>query len=128
MNHRIALTGALLILAAGCSTMKAKAVDPMDRARGIEMKIAEAEMLGARSCSPRELAKIKVALEHVVHEIHEGYYSAGWLEPDIAAADKSAEDLLRERRVAASMGTRFRCVSRSVDDPAGKGGRERPDG
>ena len=128
MNHRMLFAGALLFLAAGCSAMHAKAVDPMDRARGIEMKIAEAELLGARSCSPRELAKIKVALDHVVHEIQEGYYSAAWLEPDLAAADKSAEELLRERRVAAGMGSRFHCVSRSVDDPAGKGSREHPDG
>lgn len=43
-----------------------------------------------------------------MHEIQEGYYSAAWLEPDLATADGSAEELLRERRVAAGMGSRFR--------------------
>jgi hypothetical protein len=128
MNHRLLFAGALLFLAAGCSAMHANAVDPMDRARGIEAKIAEAERLGARSCAPRELAKAKVALDHLVHEVEEGYYTVAWLEPDFVIADKAVEKLLEERRVAVSMGSRFRCVSRSVDDPSGKGSRERPDG
>jgi hypothetical protein len=128
MSHRMVVAGALLILSAGCSAMHAKAVDPMDRARGIEAKVAEAERLGARSCAPRDLARVKVALDHLVHEAQEGYYTASWLEPDFAAADKAVEELLEERRVAASMGSRFRCVSRSVDDPSGKGSGEHPDG
>ena len=66
----------------------------MDRARSIEAKIAEAERLGAQSCAPRELAKARVALEHLVHEVEEGWYTAAWLEPHIAAADESAEELL----------------------------------
>lgn len=128
MSHRMFFVGTLLFLAAGCSAMHARAVDPMDRARGIEAKVAEAERLGARSCAPRDLAKVKVALDHVVHEVQEGYYTAAWLEPDFAAADKAAEELLEERRLVAGMGGRFRCVSRSVDDPAVKGSGNHPDG
>ena len=128
MIRRLLIAGALLLLAAGCSTMQAKAIDPMQRARGIEAKIAEAERMGARSCSPRDLAKAKVALDHLIHEVEEGYYTAAWLEPDFAAADKTVQELLEERKVAASVGGRFRCVSRSVDDPSGNGGGEHPDG
>jgi len=108
--------------------MYAKAVDPMDRARMIEAKIAEAERLGARSCTPRELAKAKVALEHLLHEVEEGYYTAAWLEPHIAVADDSAEVLLQDRRVAASTGSRFRCVTRPADVPFGERSGEHPDG
>lgn len=111
MRHRLFFAAVLLILTSGCSTKLAKVVDPMDRARAIQAKVAEAETLGARSCSPRELAKLKVTLEHVVHEWEEGYYTAAWLEPDLAAAERTAEDLLQQRRVAASLGSRFQCVS-----------------
>jgi len=62
------------------------------------------EWLGARSYVPRDLAKVKVALDHLVHEAQEGYYTAAWLEPDFAAADKAVEELLEKRRVAAGMG------------------------
>ncbi|MBI5904055.1 MAG: hypothetical protein HZB86_00635 [Deltaproteobacteria bacterium] len=128
MIRRLLFAGVLPFLAAGCSTMQANAIDPMDRARGIQAKISEAERLGARSCSPRELAKAKVALDHLIHEVDEGYYTAAWLEPDFVAADKAVQELLEERKVAAAVGGRFRCVSRSVDDPAGEGNRERPGG
>lgn len=120
MKPGMIVAGSLLVVAAGCSAMHARAVDPMERARSIEAKIAEAEELGARSCSPRELAKLKVALEHVVHEWEEGYYPAAWLEPDFVETEKRAEEMLRQRQFAAALGTRFRCVSRPPA-PTGRG-------
>lgn len=124
MSHPMIVAAVLLVMTAGCSAMHANRVDPMVRARSIEAKIAEAEELGARSCAPRELAKLKVALDHVVHEWEEGYYSAAWLEPDLAAAETTADDILRARRFAASLGTRFHCVTRRMAPV--NGNRERP--
>jgi len=106
------LLGAVLLLAPGCSTMHAKAVDPMERANTIAAKIAETERLGGKTCSPRELAKVKVALARMVHKVDEGYYSAGWLEPGFDAVNDSADGLLKDRRLAASMGDSTVCASR----------------
>lgn len=104
---------AAMFLAAGCSTMQAKAVDPMERANAISAKISESERLAAASCSPRDLARVKVGLDRMVHKVEEGYYSAGWLEPGFDAVDQSADRLLAERRVAASMGDPAYCLSAS---------------
>jgi len=119
MRNSILLSTAALFLAAGCASMPAKATAPMERTRMVASKITEAELLGAKGCAPRTLAKAKVALDHVIHEMEEGYYPPAWLEPDIAAAEKAAEDLLNERKLVASLGTRFRCVSGPRNDPAG---------
>ncbi len=83
----------------------------MERGAWIASKISEAERLGAKECSPRQLAKAKVALEHVMHEVREGYYTDAWLEPGFEHADKFADELLAERRLAASLGRPFQCVS-----------------
>jgi len=124
MRKAIILSTAAMFLAAGCASMPAKAVAPVERTGMVASKITEAEQLGAKGCAPRTLAKAKVALDHVLHEVKEGYYPPAWLEPDIAAAEKAAEELLAERKFAATLGTRFRCVSNPRIEPAGTGSRQ----
>jgi len=124
MRKAILLSTAAMFLAAGCATMPAKAVAPKERTGMIASRITEAEQLGAKSCAPKTLAKVKVALEHVTHELEEGYYPHAWLEPDIAAVEKAAEELLAERKYAATLGTHFRCVSAPPTEPGGTGSRE----
>lgn len=120
MRNWIVLVPAAIFVAAGCASVPAKnAAAPAERAGMIAAKIREAERLGANGCSPRALARAMVALEHVLHEVDEGYYHPAWLEPDFAAAEKTAEDLLAERRMAAKLGLRFRCVSGIRPAPAG---------
>ncbi|GAB4227790.1 MAG: hypothetical protein OHK0028_00880 [Deltaproteobacteria bacterium] len=121
MRKGILLLPAAIFLAAGCASIPAKAVAPADRAGMIASKIREAEQLGAKGCSPRTLARATVALEHVVHEVEEGYYHPAWLEPDFAAAERAADELLAERKLAAKLGPRFRCVSGIRPAPAGAG-------
>jgi len=124
MMKKIAVSTAALFLVAGCASMPAKAVAPVERTGMIASKIREAEQLGAKECAPRTLAKATVTLEHAVHEMEEGYYHPAWLEPDFAAAEKAAEELLAERKFAATLGTRFRCVSIPHTEPGGTGSRE----
>ncbi len=127
MNSRrlIVISTAALLVAGGCATIQPKSTGSAERGAWIASKIAEAERLGAAECSPRQLAKAKVALEHVMHEVGEGYYSDAWLEPNFVAADTVADELLAERRLAASLGGRFKCVSASSK---GREGRwRRPD-
>jgi hypothetical protein len=111
MRNTILLCTAAIFLAAGCASVPQKAGSPNERTGMAASMIAEAEQLGAKECAPRNLAKAKVALDHVVHEVNEGYYHATWLEPDIAKAEKTAGDLLAERKFAATLGIRFRCVT-----------------
>ncbi len=124
MKKGIVLSTAAMFLAAGCASMPAKAVAPKERAGMIASKITEAEQLGAKGCAPRTLAKAKVALDHVLHEVEEGYYHPAWLEPDLAAAEKATEELLAERKFAATLGARFRCVSKQHTEPGGTGSRQ----
>jgi hypothetical protein len=124
MMKAVILSTAALFLAAGCASMPAKTAAPAARTGMVASKILEAEQLGAKGCSPRTLAKAKVTLDHVIHEIEEGYYHPAWLEPDLAAAEKAAEELLAERRFAATLGTRFRCVSAPHTNPGGAGSRQ----
>lgn len=81
-----------------------------DRTGEISAKIAEAERLGARDCAPRELARVKVELEHVRHEIKETHYPIDWMHFELDKAEKAANELLEKRRLAASLGGRFRCM------------------
>ncbi len=104
---------ALLTVAAGCATTGTKSTASLERGAWIAVKLGEAERLGAKECSPRSLAQARVALDRAMHEAGEGYYSDAWLEPDFAAADKLADDLLAQRRLAASLGRPFLCVSAS---------------
>ncbi len=122
MKTRWIMLMAALFLAAGCAAMQPKTTGSVERGAWIASKISEAERLGAKECSPRQLAKAKVALEHVMHEVKEGYYTDAWLEPEFEHADKFADELLAERRLAASLGRPFRCVSAS---PRGREGRWR---
>lgn len=115
-----------LLLAAGCAALQPQKTGSVERGAWIASKISEAERLGAKDCSPRQLAKAKVALEHVMHEVNEGYYTAAWLEPEFANADKIADDLLAERRLAASLGRPFRCVSASTKGREGRWRRGNP--
>lgn len=119
MRKAILLSTAAIFFAAGCASMPAKATAPGERTGMIESKITEAEHLGAKGCAPRTLAKVKVALDHVIHEVEEGYYPPSWLDPDLAEVEKAAEELLAERKFAATLGTRFRCVSSPHPGPAG---------
>ena len=112
MKTTIILSTAAIFLAAGCASMPAKSGNAEERTRMVASMITEAEHLGAKECSARSLAMAKVALDHALHEVREGYYHSTWLEPDIAKAEKTAGDLLAERKFAATLGTRFRCVSR----------------
>ncbi len=100
--------------------LQTRPTDPVARAGAIAAKIDEAERLGAKECSPRALAKAKVSLEHVSHELKEGYYSSQWLDPDFDAANKAAQDLLSERKAAAETGRHYRCVSTPEAAPKGK--------
>ncbi len=113
MKTRWIVLAALAVMAAGCASVQGKSasIGSVERGAWIAAKIAEAEQLGAKECSPRTLAKAYVALEHVMHEVGEGYYSDAWLEPQLAETDKLVDDLLAERRLAASLGRPFRCVS-----------------
>lgn len=124
MKKGIILSTAAMFLAAGCASMPAKAVAPAARTGMIASKITEAEQLGAKGCAPRTLAKAKVALDHLLHEVEEGYYHPAWLEPDFAAAEKAVEELLAERKFAATLGTRFRCVSAPHAEPGDTGSRQ----
>ncbi|HEY7586781.1 MAG TPA: hypothetical protein VH866_09770 [Candidatus Deferrimicrobiaceae bacterium] len=81
-----------------------------ERTGEISAKIAEAERLGARNCDPRELARVKVELEHVRHEIKETHYPIDWMHLELDKAEKAANELLEKRRHAASLGIRFRCM------------------
>jgi hypothetical protein len=118
MRKSVVLSTAVLFLGAGCASMPAKAVVPTARTGMMASRITEAEYLGAKNCSPQALAKAKIALEHVVHEAKEGYYHPAWLEQDLAQAEKAVEELLAERKTAASRAPRLHC---GPDVPAGSG-------
>jgi hypothetical protein len=81
-----------------------------DRSEEIAAKIAEAERLGARRCAPRELARVKVELEHARHEAQEPYYPREWMHRNFDKAERAANELLEHRMLAASLGVHFRCV------------------
>jgi len=102
MRKAIVLSTAVLFLGAGCASLQGTAVVPSARTGMMASKITEAEYLGAKKCSPKALAKARVALDQVVHEVQEGYYHPVWLEHDLAKAEKAVEQLLAERKTAAS--------------------------
>ncbi len=93
----------------GCSLRQTTRIDLYERAERIAAAIERAESKGARDCSPRELARAKVALEHVLHELEEGYYPPSWTELHFEEAERLARTLLDERILAEASGTRFRC-------------------
>ena len=124
MKTRWFMLAAVVALSAGCATVQGKSTGSLERSQWIAAKLTEAEQLGAKECSPRSLAKARVALEHVKHEVDEGYYTDAWLAPDFAEADKLADELLAERRLAATLGRPFRCVSAMKRRNSAEGGPE----
>jgi len=104
----ILLTGLLagLTAASGCAGRSPAA--GMDlRAERIAVLIERAEQMGARECAPKELARAKVLLDHVLHEISEGHYPAAWTAKDLDAAEQVAGAMLQGRILAQRSG--FRC-------------------
>jgi hypothetical protein len=124
MRRSIVLSTAVLFLGAGCASMQATAVVPSARTGMMASRITEAEYLGAQKCSPQALAKAKIALDHVVHEVKEGYYHPAWLEQDLAKAEKAVEALLAERKTAASRAPRLHCGPDVLPGPGESGVRQ----
>lgn len=93
----------------GCSLRQTTRFDLYERAERIAATIESAESKGARDCSPRQLARAKVALEHVLHELEEGYYPPSWTALHFDEAERLARNLLDERILAEASGTVFRC-------------------
>jgi len=119
MRESFVLFTAVLFLGAGCASMQGNAAVPLARTGMMASRITEAEYLGARKCAPLALAKAKIALDHVSHEVEEGYYHPVWLEHDLAGAEKLVEALLTERKAAASRAPQLHC---GTDVPGGPGG------
>lgn len=114
-TRHFALVALLLISPAftvGCAGARPASATLSERADRIAAKISEAEQLGARECSPRELARAKVALDHAIHEVKELYYPRQWTELEFARAEEIVDDLLDQRRLASASPYRFRCVNR----------------
>ncbi|HZW37376.1 MAG: hypothetical protein ACM319_07085 [Deltaproteobacteria bacterium] len=111
-NRNRSFLSLLVLLAVAVSGCAAGQVTKSfnDRSEEIAAKIAEAERLGARRCSPRELARAKVELEHARHEVRETHYPPEWVHREFDKAERAANELLEQRRLAASLGVRFRCL------------------
>ena len=124
MRKTIVLSAAVLFLGAGCASMSGTAVVPSARTGMMAARITEAEFLGAQRCSPQALAKAKIALDHVTHEVKEGYYHPTWLEADLAKAEKVVEELLAERKSASSRAPRIFCGPDGLSDPGEPGSRQ----
>jgi hypothetical protein len=124
MRKSFILSAALLFLGAGCASMPAKAVVPSARTGMMASRITEAEYLGAQKCAPQALAKAKIALDHVVHEVKEGFYHPAWLEQDLVNAERAVEELLAERKTAASRAPRLHCGPDVLTVPGEPGSRQ----
>jgi hypothetical protein len=124
MRKSIVLCTAVLFLGAGCASLQGTSVVPSARTGMMASKITQAEYLGAQKCSPQALAKAKIALDHALHEVQEGYYHPAWLEHDLAMAEKAVEALLAERKTAASPAPRLHCDSDVLIVPGGSGARQ----
>lgn len=96
-------------IASAC-TMRQSTKNLNDREMEIAAKIAEAKRMGAKDCSPRELARTLVGLDRVRHEMMEPHYPPGWLHAGLDLVEKDADALLEKRRLATMVGARFRCV------------------
>jgi len=123
MRKTVLLSTAALFLGAGCASMQGTATVPSARTGMMAAKITEAEFLGAQKCSPQALAKAKIALDHVSHEMEEGYYHPVWLEDDLVAAEKAVAALLVERKTAARPAPRLHCGSDVLTVPGESGSR-----
>ena len=123
MRKTILLFTGVLFLGAGCASMQGTAVVPSARTGMMAARITEAEFLGAQRCSPRALAKAKIALDHVSHEMEEGYYHPVWLEADLVAAEKAVAELLAERKTAARRAPQLHCGPDVLIGPGEPGSR-----
>ena len=124
MKKTILLSTAVLFLGAGCASMQGTATVPSARTGMMAAKITEAEFLGAQKCSPKALAKAKIALDHVSHEMEEGYYHPVWLEDDLVSAEKAVAELLAERKTAASRAPQLHCGPDVLIKPGDPGSRQ----
>jgi hypothetical protein len=95
-------------LAPGC-TKRQTTKGVMDWEERIAIMIVRAEQLGARECSPRELARAKVLLDHAIHEREEGIYPASWLGTKLVEAERMAQELLEKRVMANKAEFPFGC-------------------
>ncbi|GAB4373913.1 MAG: hypothetical protein Kow00128_23740 [Deltaproteobacteria bacterium] len=77
------------------------------RAERIAIQIERAEQMGARECAPKELARAKVLLDHIRHEMIEGHYPSAWAARDLNVAEKVANAMLQGRILAQRSG--FEC-------------------
>lgn len=95
-------------IAPGCVKRQTTA-SVMDWEEKIATMIVKAEQLGARECSPRELARAKILLEHAIHEREEGVYPPSWSAPKLFEVERMAHELLEQRMMARKSGFPFRC-------------------
>ncbi len=98
-------------LAPGCVKRQTTA-GVVDWEEKIAIMIVKAEQLGARECSPRELARAKVMLEHAIHEREEGIYPPAWSGSKLVEAERIAHKILEQRMMAQKSGSPFRCYRR----------------
>ncbi|GAB4233527.1 MAG: hypothetical protein OHK0028_09370 [Deltaproteobacteria bacterium] len=75
----------------------------------VATKIATAEGVGASECSPDKVARAKELLETARRATAEYHYDRVVIEPFYTLAERAAEELMEERRMAAANG--FRCYS-----------------
>ena len=95
-------------LAPGCVKRQTTA-GVVDREEKIATTIVKAEQLGARECSPRELARVKVLLEHAIHEREEKIYPPSWSGTKLSEAEQMVRELLGKRMMAQESGSPFGC-------------------
>jgi hypothetical protein len=107
MNARCFLFLSWIVSAAllsGCATGQ-DARNFADRYLDISAKIDEAEMQGARDCSPQELAFARIELERALHEAKEpNYYPRDWIHTEFDKAEIATDNLLATGRLRASQG------------------------
>ena len=95
-------------LAPGCVKRQTTA-GVVDWEKNIATMIVKAEQLGARECSPRELAHAKVLLEAAIHEREEKIYPPSWSGTKLSEAERMAREILGKRMMAQESGFRFGC-------------------
>ncbi len=88
----------------GCATEQVGRSNFADRYSRIAARIDEAETLGARNCSPRELANARVELERALHEAKEPHYTRDWIQVEFDKAESAADKLLATGNLRASQG------------------------
>jgi len=104
-------------LAPGCVKRQTTA-GVMDLEANIATMIVKAEQLGARECSPRELARAKVLLELAIHERKEMYYPLSWTVPSLVKAEQIAQEILEDRERNAHKLPEYRMMAFQSGTPA----------